>query len=303
MIESRELELSSKVTIGTLETNAEAIKALVLEKLKDYTPENYVGRVDEAKRDKAELNAAEKALNAKRLELEREFMKPFNHFKDVINDTCKALKEASAKINGVVQEVENQEKEKKRAEIQKIWDAQGFTLFNLERIFDARWLNKTYKLKDIESEISAAIKKTFDDLKIIEALPPEDAPLVKTVYLDTLSISDAMSRAQQLKDNRERLAREEKERQQQAINAQIQQQKEEVKQEEKSNAAADRVDGLAAAALDTEIEQEPVQQLETYALVLTGTRDNLLLVRKYMTTMNVTYTKLEATDDGKFITV
>jgi DNA repair exonuclease SbcCD ATPase subunit len=300
MIDSKELALTSTLTIGALETNAAAIKAVVLEKLKDYTAENYIGKVDEAKRDKAELNAAEKALNAKRLELEREFMRPFLTFKDTINETCKAIKEASGKIDVVVKEVENQEKEKKRAEIQKIWDAQGFTLYSLERVFIDKWLNKTYKIKDIEAEIAAAIKKTFDDLKVIEALPAEDVPLIKTVYLDTLSISDAMSRAQQLKDNRERLAREEKERQQQAINAQLQEQREEEKHQARVDQAAERVEALAAEAL--EIKQEPVEKLETFALVLTGKRDDLLLVRKYMTTLGVTYIKLQESTEGTWTT-
>jgi DNA repair exonuclease SbcCD ATPase subunit len=300
MIDSKELALTSTLTIGALETNAAAIKAVVLEKLKDYTAENYIGKVDEAKRDKAELNAAEKALNAKRLELEREFMRPFLTFKDTINETCRAIKEASGKIDVIVKEVEAQEKEKKRAEIQRIWDAQGFTLYGIERVFNDKWLNKTFKIKDIEAEIAAAIKKTFDDLKVIEALPAEDVPLIKTVYLDTLSISDAMSHAQQLKDNRERLAREEKERQQQAINAQLQEQREEEKHQARVDQAAERVEALAAEAL--EIKQEPVEKLETFALILTGKRDDLLLVRKYMTTLGVTYIKLQESEEGTWTT-
>lgn len=72
MLESKDLELQSRLTIGTLESNAEAIRKVVLKHLEDYTPENYIGRADEAKADKALLNKAEKALNTKRLELEPE---------------------------------------------------------------------------------------------------------------------------------------------------------------------------------------------------------------------------------------
>lgn len=300
MSENTELALTSTMTIGKLETNALQIKAAVMKKLEGYTPENYAGRIAEAKRDKAELNAAEKLLNSRRLELEREFMRPFVTFKETITETCKAIKEASAKIDAVVKEVESREKEAKRAEIRAIWEKQGFTLYDLDRIFDQRWLNKSYKIKDIEGEIIAAINRALGDLKIIEALPAEDVPLIKMVYLDTLSIADAMTRANQLKENRERLAREQKERQQQAINAQVQQQRQEEKQEAREQVAAEKVDTLAAAAL--EIEQEPTKKLETFALILSGTREDLLLVRKYMTSLGVTYVKLEATPDGQYIT-
>jgi hypothetical protein len=300
MSENTELALTSTMTIGKLETNALQIKAAVIKKLEGYTPENYAGRIAEAKRDKAELNAAEKLLNSRRLELEREFMRPFVTFKETITETCKAIKEASAKIDAVVKEVENREKEQKRAEIRAIWEKQGFTLYDLDRIFDQRWLNKSYKIKDIEGEIIAAINRALGDLKVIEALPAEDVPLIKMVYLDTLSIADAMTRANQLKENRERLAREQQERQRQAINAQVEQQRQEEKQEAREQVAAEKVDNLAAAAL--EIEQEPTAELHTFALVLTGTKEDLLLVRKYMTSLGVTYTKLQETPEGTYTT-
>lgn len=98
MLESKELELQSRLTLGTLESNAEAIRQIVLKHLEDYTPENYIGRADEAKADKALLNKAEKSLNAKRLELECEYMAPFNKFKITITETCKAIKAASAAL-------------------------------------------------------------------------------------------------------------------------------------------------------------------------------------------------------------
>lgn len=44
-----------------------------------YNDEN----IDQAKKDKAALNKAAKALNAKRLEIEKEFMKPFREFKEI----------------------------------------------------------------------------------------------------------------------------------------------------------------------------------------------------------------------------
>ena len=101
MLESKDLELQSRLTIGTLESNAEAIRKVVLKHLEDYTPENYIGRADEAKADKALLNKAEKALNTKRLELEREYMEPFNKFKITITETCTAFVKPPSAVPGI----------------------------------------------------------------------------------------------------------------------------------------------------------------------------------------------------------
>lgn len=38
MLESKELELQSRLTLGTLESNAEKIRQIVLKHLEDYTP-------------------------------------------------------------------------------------------------------------------------------------------------------------------------------------------------------------------------------------------------------------------------
>ena len=113
MLESKDLELQSRLTIGTLESNAEAIRKVVLKHLEDYTPENYIGRADEAKADKALLNKAEKALNTKRLELEREYMEPFNKFKITITETCKAIKAASTGLDEIVKAEEERERGEK----------------------------------------------------------------------------------------------------------------------------------------------------------------------------------------------
>lgn len=298
MLEANELILQSQLTLGTLETNAEAIKQLVKAKLQDYTPENYIGKVDDAKADRALLNKAEKDLNDRRLQLEREYMAPFMTFKGLIADTCKEIKNASSVLDGIVKAEENRVKEEKRAAIEKYWESKNFTLFELSKIFDPKWLNVTTKQKNIEAAIDDRIKKTFDELKILDNFPAADIPLLKTIYLDTLDITKAMEEAEKLKANRERVAREEAERAQvlkaQQIHAQALKEKDEV------NAAVqqDKNQDLIAVALEVQPEAPAI---ETFALVLHGTRDQLLNVRRFMTSQGVTYEKLEKNDsDGAY---
>lgn len=291
-----ELELRSNVTLGKLESNAEQIKEFVLKKLTEYTPENYIGKAAEAKADRAVLNNAEKALNSKRLEIEREYMLPFDKFKAIITDTCKAIKQASSKLDEIVKGEESREKEQKRNEIESYWDSLNFSLFSIDKVFDCRWLNKGTKLKDVHAEIDQIIQRTFNDLQIIEKFPAEDVSLLKTVYLESLSITDAIQAADKLKQNRERLAQEQKERELQAQRRQLEEQavceKQETREMERHKAMA----ALAADSLGLEIKTEPAEELETYTCVFTGTAEELINLRKYMTFHNITYTKL--TDKG-----
>lgn len=296
MLESKDLELQSRLTIGTLESNAEAIRKVVLKHLEDYTPENYIGRADEAKADKALLNKAEKALNTKRLELEREYMEPFNKFKITITETCKAIKAASTGLDEIVKAEEERERGEKWEKIEEYWNKTGFSLFDitdLSKITDIKkWTNKTAKLKDVLAEIDAIQKKTFDELKILEQFPQEDVSLLKTVYLDTLSITEAMQKANQLKANRERLAREQREREEVERFKKIQEQK----KAESENESFD----LASAALGLEIKPEKTETREEYALVFSLTRSQFLDLRNYMSDHGITYSELQDKGSGVY---
>jgi len=182
-------------------TNALKIKAFVEERLKDFEPGKYLD-IDQAKKDRAVLNAASKELNQKRLELERQFMAPFEEFKKIIKDTTTLIDEASRKIDAIVKAAEDEEREIKKREIEKIYADIGLDVVPLAKIFDQRWLNRTKKLSEVAEEIADRKIKILNDLKIINSLPDKEEVLA--YYLDTLDIGSAMDLANRLKENREK---------------------------------------------------------------------------------------------------
>lgn len=199
-------------TLGSLTTNAKEIKAFVIERLEDYTVENYKGNVKDLTKARAELNAASKKLNDDRIALEKEWNAPFQEFKDVVTETTNLIKKASAKIDDVIKEVEAEEKAEKKAEIEKIWESKKFALVSLDRVFDNRWLNKTYKLVTVEDDIDARIKGIYADLQALDSFG-EDTKSLKDLYLTTLNLQATLNKGAELKANRERLAAIEAEKQ------------------------------------------------------------------------------------------
>jgi len=198
----------SKFDLGKLETNAHAILAFVRLKLTGYKAENYSGdRIAEAKKDKAELNAAAKKLNDDRIEYERKWMEPFNPVKALINEACSEIKKASAAIDTVVRDVEQGEKDEKRKKIELFFAAQEFDLVPLSKIFSSQWLNKTVRMKDVEAEILAIIQSVRKDLVILDRI---NEPEAKAYYLETLDLNAATTQADRIKANRERIAAAEK---------------------------------------------------------------------------------------------
>ncbi len=264
MIEAKDLTLKvEKHVPGELVTNALKIKAFVEERLKDYDPEKYLD-IEQAKKDRAVLNAASKELNSKRLELERKFMEPFEEFKKIIKETTVMIDLASSKIDAIVKSAEEEERRIKRAEIEALYEKIGLDIVPLEKIWDARWLNKTKKMQDIEKEIIEKKEKILCDLKVINSL--EDKEEIIAYYLETMDISSAMEQAERIKEMRER-AKAVKE-------ATLPDSPQIVKPEQEVNA----------------VESEPTLE---YVLKVRGTKSALLELRACMERLGITYEKVE----------
>lgn len=201
----------TKQNIGELTTNAIELKALVKKQLEYYTLDNYnSGNISIAKKDKAELNRAAKMLNDKRIEIERAFMNPIEEFKLTVNDTVKLIKECSAKIDGIVKGVEQEEKQNKKALLQEYFFTLNFNLVDFEKIFNEKWLNKTAKIEEIKKEINDRIEKIKSDLTVLDHIGEAEA---KNFYLSVLDLDAALNKANEIKANRERLLKIEAEKQ------------------------------------------------------------------------------------------
>lgn len=191
-------------TLGSLVTNANDIKKYVSEKLKEYSVDNYTGDAKQAAKDKAEINNAIKTLNDRRIALEKEWNMPFQEFKNIISETTDMMKSASSKLDVIVKNEENKEKEEKRRKIMELWEAKKFNLVPQDRIFNARWLNKTYKLATIDVELDDIINRINGDLASLDAFG-EDTAVLKDLYLSTLNLQSTLNKGAELKANRERL--------------------------------------------------------------------------------------------------
>lgn len=204
-IKESDLELVvSEKTLGSLTTNAIQIREMVKAVLPKYDIANYNDdNIDQAKRDKAALNKAAKALNAKRLEIEKEFMKPFGEFKEVVAETVKLIGEASAKIDNVVKLNEQQYKDKKKAEIRQYFDERNANLVDFERVFNPSWLNKTASMKSIRAEIDVTLNRIDSEIESLKGYG-EDFDVLKTYYMGTLNLSATLQYANKIQEQRER---------------------------------------------------------------------------------------------------
>jgi len=287
-IQEKDLELViSEKTLGSLTTNALSIKELITQALPQYDIVNYnESNIADAKKDKAMLNNTAKALNAKRLEIEKEFIKPFSEFKEVVNETIKLISDCSSKIDVVVKQSEQKFKEDKRTEIENIWLAKDFILVPISKIFDDKWLNKTSKIKDIHSEIDSKISKIKDDIVTLEAIG-EDVDLLKSLYLDTLNINSTIQYANTLKANREKALIEANERAKQEAENKVHIEADSKPQTPEINPFIKKDYKEAIQNHQTESE------ILTRAMKVWGTREQIIALGNFMNENGIRFEKIE----------
>ena len=256
--ETLDLVVTEK-SIGFLETNIEALENLVNKRLEDYKPENYLGDADLAKKDRAELNKAKEKIGRARIDLIAELMKPYNDFETRCKALEKKIERASKALDEIVKQKENEEKELKRKVIEQFWTSKNFDLFPLEKIFNTKWLNKSFKESDILSEMDSRIEKTYKDLKVCErysAMYGLEADTIKAHYLMNLDIEETISYCDELQRQKEIAQKEAAERAEREHKEKVLQQKEELLQEESNFENTQNVQNLAEMALNGGVEVE-----------------------------------------------
>ena len=285
------LELNLEVVeqnIGTLNTNAAQLLERVKERLTWYSVDRYSGEsIAAAKKDKAELNNAAQILNAERIRIEKEFMKPIETFKATVSETVNLIKECSAKIDVIVKEVEQKEKEAKKAIIIEYFESLHFSLVDFDMLFNPKWLNKTTKLKDIQNEIHDRIEKIQADLTVLDRIGEAEA---KQYYLSTLNLDAALAKADEIKANRERLASLEKAPAEQKAQAECE--KEQIDSEAASEKTYDACHPPLPPCPDPVQTATPPQESEgklqvTFTVI--GTADQLVALETYMKNAQLRY--------------
>jgi hypothetical protein len=301
-IQETDLELVvSEKTLGSLTTNAKQIRDIVMANLSKYDISNYTDdNIDQAKKDKAALNKAAKALNAKRLEIEKEFMRPFGEFKEVIAETVKLIGDCSAKIDVVVKQNEQQYKDKKRATIKTYFDGMNVNLVDFNKVFKADWLNKSANMKSVCNDIDTIFSLVEKDIETLKTFG-EDFDVLRTYYMDTLNINNTIQYANRLKEQRERARAAEE--------ARLKAERERKEAEEQRKTEDEQQNVRPAnpfARMNQQMSEQPVfveqlktqpapvkEELLTRAFKVTTTRENIIALGNFMNERGIDFNKIE----------
>lgn len=227
---------------------------------------------------RAELNKTAKAINDRRLAIEKEISQPIKDFKSKCDAIKNLYEESSSLLDKQIKVFEEQEKQSRKDKIEVIFNENVKELANVlsfDSIFNEKWLNKGSWKNDkfaLESELIEKIDVIRKDLITIESLNSEYEIELKNDYLTHFELGEVIRKNNKLQE------------QKQLLNKQKEETKvivEEQKQEE------------VKKMIDNPVEVEEIDPIKTYTLKITGTLSQQKALKKFLETNNMKFERVE----------
>lgn len=142
--------------------------------------------------EKARLNKLKKSIEDKRKEIKKEIMSIYDaDFEPQVKELTSLIDNTIDILNKRVEAKKEAYEREKRVVVEEIWQELDFKLIDLDKIFNSKWLNKTYSERQVQDDMISLITKIKEDLVVLESL--EDKDTLKARYLTNLNLAETIS--------------------------------------------------------------------------------------------------------------
>ncbi len=177
--------------------NADEISAELEKKVGYYKALVYTEtQVAEAKKDRATLNKFIAALKAKDKEIKDLCLAPYDEFHKRMLQIIAQVEEPAALIDRQVKDFEEEQKRKKREDIEDLFKQKGFQPWvTLDRIWDPKWLNKTCSMKQIDEAFNKIMYQIGEDIFLLNK-QGEGTQAALSEYKRSMNVREAIKAAE-----------------------------------------------------------------------------------------------------------
>ena len=286
-----EFKIQPYQKIDNISFNYVELKKELADKLVKYKGTTYDdSAISLAKKDRAALNNLKKAINDKKIEIKKNLLEPYEDFETKVKDIMSMIDKPVLEIDTQIKAYDNKVKADKQAEIQFYFDevvGDLADILKLDKIFDSRWVNFTYNMKNIKEEIDAAIKRTNDDLEVIKGLNSEFNTELMNEYLCNFDLSAVLRRKALLEERKKALEElERKKREQELLRNERTEDTRTQEQVKSSQPSMYSNEQEASVKTDLNAPQENVIQLDFRVY---GTQEQINALKEFFINNNIKY--------------
>ena len=184
-----DLEVKVSQQPGIINCNLEEIKEALKVQMTAYMDlEVTEGNIKESKSDLATLRKIKKAVDDRRKEVKKTFMKPYEDFETEVKSVLSIIDEPIGMIDGKLKSFEAKRVEEKMEHVKALYkenigDFEEYLPFSA--VAKSSWTNATCSDKDITYDIAEAVLRVKTDLTVIEGLKSEIHEQLIEVYKKT----------------------------------------------------------------------------------------------------------------------
>lgn len=306
--------------------NKEQIKEAVINITEQYRGLSYAEeQLQEAKADRAKLNAMKKDISDRRVQVKNALLEPYEKFEAEVKEVVALIDEPIAMIDEQIAAYEERTKKEKRQDLEDFFEKSMVdipVLITFDKIFNPKWLNKTASLSSCKKEI----KKTIDDIvtdvsAIRSSLSGKYSVYAEEYYMKReMNLSKALSEANRIQEMDKKAEEEEQKRAKIEEEAKIKREMETQQAREHRNSPQqgvlmveheqfttyDEKDALNRKmrnSTDIPIQQKTEVQVQQQipaeekiyksAFMVRATKAKLMMLRDYMVQNGIEFSKIE----------
>lgn len=188
--------------IQKIEWNFEELKNEITVASEEYAVSVYTDdAIKAAKADRAKLNKFVDAMEAKRKELKKKVMVPYEQFEKEEKELVAIVQRAIDNIDTQVKDYERRQREEKTAKIREFYDDNIHDIeryLPFERVFKPEYANASMTMKSVKEDILKVIQKVDEGLAILNEVDSPYAGDMKEVFLRTYDIGQAIAERNRL---------------------------------------------------------------------------------------------------------
>lgn len=161
-----------------------------------------------AKQDRADLNKLREAMEAKRKEVKKACLVPYNDFEGKVKELVALVDAPIQAIDAQLKGYEEKRRANKQAEVRAIYEetvGELRPLLPFERLWRDEWYNTTWTMKKIREAVVAAEDKAAADLEVLSTVESEFSEAVKLKYLEELDLHAALAERARLQERAAKL--------------------------------------------------------------------------------------------------
>lgn len=213
-MEEQKFELELRMSEEGIVCNAKALEAMLPEKLKPYNYVVTINNYQDAKKDRTKLNNLVKVLQTKRKQFEETELSAWKDAKAALMRVEKIILEASDNLAYGIRDIDEKEKVAKMEEVRESFDLINLPIpVTFDKLYDrSAYDKKSMSVKNIMEDMQLKIDRINSDYQMMKLFMPGDpaeAEQVKRVYAETLSVTHAKGKADELKAIRQKVEKEE----------------------------------------------------------------------------------------------